>query len=50
MASLLAILQYLVSEYDKEHRISVAPDDKEGKYRTEQWLFFQASGQGPYFG
>lgn len=45
-----AILQYLVSEYDKEHKISVADDDKEGKYRTEQWLFFQASGQGPYFG
>jgi glutathione S-transferase len=43
-----AILQYLVSEYDKEHKISV--DDKEGKYKTEQWLFFQASGQGPYFG
>jgi len=45
-----AILQYLVSEYDKEHKISVADDDKEGKYKTEQWLFFQASGQGPYFG
>ncbi|KZV90906.1 glutathione S-transferase [Exidia glandulosa HHB12029] len=45
-----AILQYLISEYDTEHKISVADDDKEGKYRTEQWLFFQASGQGPYFG
>ncbi|EJD54332.1 glutathione S-transferase, partial [Auricularia subglabra TFB-10046 SS5] len=45
-----AILQYLVGEYDKEHKISVAADDKEGKYRTEQWLFFQAAGQGPYFG
>jgi len=45
-----AILQYLVGEYDKDHKISVADDDTEGKYKTEQWLFFQASHQGPYFG
>ena len=31
-----AILQYLVSEYDKDHKISVSDDDREGKYKTEQ--------------
>ncbi|KAI0821290.1 glutathione S-transferase [Irpex lacteus] len=43
-----AIITYLVDTYDKEHKIS-ASDTKE-KYEQLQWLFFQASGQGPYFG
>jgi len=43
-----AMLKYLINEYDPEHKISVA-DSKEA-YELEQWLFFQASGQGPYFG
>ncbi|EPS97014.1 glutathione S-transferase C-terminal-like protein [Fomitopsis schrenkii] len=43
-----AILQYLVDMYDTEHKISVS-DIKE-KYHQLQWLFFQASGQGPYYG
>ncbi|KAI0793540.1 glutathione S-transferase C-terminal-like protein [Fomes fomentarius] len=43
-----AILLYLVDRYDKEKRLTVA-DEKE-RYSLIQWLFFQASGQGPYFG
>ena len=43
-----AILQYLVDKYDPEHTISVS--DENEKYIQTQWLYFQASGQGPYFG
>ncbi|OJT02793.1 Glutathione S-transferase 1 [Trametes pubescens] len=43
-----AILLYLVEKYDKEHKLSVA--DVNEKFKLIQWLFFQASGQGPYFG
>ncbi|KAL1941750.1 hypothetical protein VTO73DRAFT_6750 [Trametes versicolor] len=43
-----AILLYLVENYDKEHKLSVA--DVNEKFKLIQWLFFQASGQGPYFG
>lgn len=42
-----AIIQYLSDKYDTEHKISVTGDDK---YHELQWLYFQASGQGPYFG
>ncbi|OAA65317.1 Glutathione S-transferase protein [Niveomyces insectorum RCEF 264] len=44
-----AIIEYLVETYDKEHKISFAPGTKEF-YEAKQWLFYQASGQGPYFG
>ncbi|PSS06503.1 hypothetical protein PHLCEN_2v3705 [Hermanssonia centrifuga] len=43
-----AILLYLVSKYDPEHNISVTAEGD--KFHLTQWLFFQASGQGPYFG
>lgn len=43
-----AIIQYLVDKYDPEYKISV-PEGPE-KYQQLQWLYFQASGQGPYFG
>ncbi|KAI0761930.1 glutathione S-transferase C-terminal-like protein [Trametes elegans] len=43
-----AILAYLVEKYDVEHKISFG--DLERKAQILQWLFFQASGQGPYFG
>ncbi len=43
-----AILQYLVDKYDPEHKISVSDTDE--KYTQLQWLYFQASGQGPYYG
>ena len=43
-----AIIQYLLDNYDEDSIISFksAPE----KYQINQWLFFQASGQGPYFG
>jgi glutathione S-transferase len=44
-----AIIEYLVETYDKQHKISFAPGSKE-YYETKQWLFYQVSGQGPYFG
>ncbi|KZO92208.1 glutathione S-transferase [Calocera viscosa TUFC12733] len=43
-----AILLYLVERYDKDHKYSAATDAE--KAIQNQWLFFQASGQGPYFG
>ncbi|KAH9852464.1 glutathione S-transferase C-terminal-like protein [Lenzites betulinus] len=43
-----AIMLYLVDKYDKDHKLSVS-DPKE-RASLIQWLFFQASGQGPYFG
>ncbi|TFK90922.1 glutathione S-transferase C-terminal-like protein [Polyporus arcularius HHB13444] len=43
-----AIYLYLVEKYDKEHKISVVGE--KDKYTMLQWLFFQASGQGPYYG
>ena len=43
-----AILQYLVDTYDKNSALhyNTSPE----KYQTLQWLHFQMSGQGPYFG
>lgn len=42
-----AILEYLVDTYDKQHTISFASKEY---YESKQWLHFQTSGQGPYFG
>ncbi|TBU41150.1 glutathione S-transferase C-terminal-like protein [Dichomitus squalens] len=42
-----AILLYLTDKYDAEKKLTVTGDEK---YSLIQWLFFQASGQGPYFG
>ncbi|PYI11237.1 putative glutathione S-transferase 1 [Aspergillus sclerotiicarbonarius CBS 121057] len=44
-----AIIQYLISRYDNTHKISF-PEGTNENYLTAQWMFFQASGQGPYFG
>ena len=43
-----AIIQYLVETYDKENRLhsTSSPD----KFLENQYLQFQMSGQGPYFG
>lgn len=41
-----AIVQYLVETYDKERKISFERGSKED-FEARQWLFFQASGQGP---
>ncbi|RDL29802.1 Uncharacterized protein BP5553_10667 [Venustampulla echinocandica] len=44
-----AILEYLISEYDHERKLSFPPGTPEF-YHTKQWLHFQMSGQGPYYG
>jgi len=44
-----AIVEYLIEQYDKEHKLSFEPGTAEA-YHAKQWLFFQASGQGPYYG
>ncbi|MCJ1370436.1 hypothetical protein MMC20_001649 [Loxospora ochrophaea] len=43
-----AIIEYLITEYDPDHKVSFpsAPE----KYQALTWLHFQMSGQGPYFG
>ncbi|KZT19107.1 glutathione S-transferase, partial [Neolentinus lepideus HHB14362 ss-1] len=43
-----AILAYLADKYDTERKFSASTEDD--KYKQLQWLLFQASGQGPYFG
>jgi glutathione S-transferase len=44
-----AIVEYLVETYDKQNTISFAAGSKD-YYLAKQWLHFQVSGQGPYFG
>ncbi|KAJ6134196.1 hypothetical protein N7523_000518 [Penicillium sp. IBT 18751x] len=44
-----AIIEYLVETYDKERIISFTPGSSD-YYHAKQWLYFQVSGQGPYFG
>ncbi|BDD59224.1 glutathione S- transferase, nitrogen catabolite repression regulator [Monascus purpureus] len=44
-----AILEYLVETYDKQKTISFAAGTPE-YFHAKQWLHFQMSGQGPYFG
>jgi glutathione S-transferase len=44
-----AIVEYLIERYDTEHRLSFAPGTPES-YHAKQWLYFQVSGQGPYYG
>ncbi|KAJ5470751.1 hypothetical protein N7530_008108 [Penicillium desertorum] len=44
-----AIVEYLVDTYDRQNTISFAAGSKD-YYLAKQWLHFQVSGQGPYFG
>lgn len=44
-----AILEYLTETYDKAHTLSFAPGTADF-YLARQWLYFQTTGQGPYFG
>lgn len=44
-----AIVEYLVETYDKDHKISFTPGTAD-YFRAKQYLHFQMSGQGPYFG
>ena len=43
-----AIIEYLIAEYDKSNKLSFASGPE--KYYALQYLHFQMSGQGPYFG
>lgn len=43
-----AIIKYLIQTYDKTNKLNI-PTVPETFY-LDQYLFFQASGQGPYFG
>jgi len=45
----IAIIEYVADRYDKDNKISFSPGSSEA-YLVKQWLAFQASGQGPYFG
>ncbi|KAK5999073.1 Glutathione S-transferase-like protein gedE [Cladobotryum mycophilum] len=44
-----AIIQYLIRQYDSEKRL-LSYDSLKEQAITEQWLMFQVSGQGPYYG
>lgn len=44
-----AIIEYLIETYDQDHTISFTRGTKES-YQTVQWLYYQVSGQGPYYG
>ncbi|CEJ95194.1 hypothetical protein VHEMI10691 [[Torrubiella] hemipterigena] len=43
-----AIYQYLVKQYDQRKNLSYGT--LEEKHKCNQWLHFQMSGQGPYYG
>jgi len=43
-----AIINYLLATYDQENKLQ--PVSTPEKFYAQQWLFFQVSGQGPYFG
>lgn len=43
-----AILQYVIEQYDAEHRLSY--EGVKERNLCSQWLHFQMSGQGPYYG
>ncbi|KAG9246796.1 glutathione S-transferase [Calycina marina] len=43
-----AIVEYLAETYDTKHELSFEKGPE--KYQVKQWLHFQMSGQGPYYG
>jgi glutathione S-transferase len=43
-----AILEYLQETYDKSNKFTYTSSPE--KYMVKQWLHFQMSGQGPYWG
>ncbi|KAI1108210.1 glutathione S-transferase [Nemania sp. NC0429] len=44
-----AIIEYLIETYDKDNKISF-PRGSNESYLTKQWLYYQVTGQGPYYG
>ncbi|KAI1462543.1 glutathione transferase [Annulohypoxylon moriforme] len=45
-----AIINYLITTYDKELKLTYGDDRFEEKWLLQSWLMFQMSGQGPMFG
>ncbi|KAH7309841.1 glutathione S-transferase [Stachybotrys elegans] len=45
-----AIMMYLMDQYDSENKTGLLGGSPAEKAQVIQWLFFQASGQGPYYG
>lgn len=45
-----AIIEYLVETYDTARKISFPPSQAAEFWQARQWLCFQISGQGPYYG
>lgn len=43
-----AIIEYLIETYDKDGKLSYSTSPE--KYYQKQYLHFQTSGQGPYYG
>jgi glutathione S-transferase len=43
-----AIVEYLVETYDKEQKLTFSTFPE--KWQLKQYLHFQMSGQGPYYG
>jgi glutathione S-transferase len=43
-----AIIQYLIEQYDTEKKLTY--ESLAQRHHLNQWLMFQMSGQGPYFG
>nr|XP_036588277.1 URE2 protein [Colletotrichum truncatum]KAF6799650.1 URE2 protein [Colletotrichum truncatum] len=43
-----AIIEYLVEQYDTDHKLTYSSTPE--KFLLKQFLHFQMSGQGPYFG
>ncbi|KAL6230154.1 hypothetical protein BDW75DRAFT_223392 [Aspergillus navahoensis] len=43
-----AIVNYLIETYDPSHQLSY--DTFPERHQLQQWLHFQVSGQGPYYG
>jgi glutathione S-transferase len=46
----VAIIQYLIDRYDADDRLMYKGLSTKEKYLVNQWLLFQASGQGLCFG
>lgn len=44
-----AIIEYLTDTYDKAHKLTFEPGTA-AAYHARQWLFYQTTGQGPYYG
>ncbi len=44
-----AIIEYLIERYDTGNNLGF-PQGTPEYYHAKQWLFFQTTGQGPYYG